>query len=315
MTEPLALAGDERILVTGASGWLGRSLLSRLLPSFPADRLLALGSRSRSLTVDGHPIEILAWDDVDVAGFAPTHLVHLAYLTRDRLAELGWSRYVAENVGLTARIVDLLALPSVRALVHTSSGAVAGLTESTAQPAREQPYGLLKRIDELLFADECARRGLACVTCRVWSVSGPHVVEPHKYAFSDLILQALSGSDLVVRSRSPVFRRYLDAGELMDVALRLALAGRSASFDSGGTRIEVGELASLILEELGAAGTRVTREMHEEGPVDDYSADDAGFLELAADTGVAITDIRGQIRHTAAGMRSASFESVREGIS
>ena len=210
MTEPLALAGDERILITGASGWLGRSLLSILLPSIPADRLMALGSRGRTLTVEGRPIEILAWDGADVAGFAPTHIVHLAYLTRDRLAELGWSRYVAENVGLSARIVDLLALPSVRALVHTSSGAVAGLTESTAQPATVQPYGLLKRIDELLFADECARRGLACVTCRVWSVSGPHVVEPHKYAFSDLILQALSGSDRdrsLGESRVPALRR------------------------------------------------------------------------------------------------------------
>ena len=150
---------------------------------------------------------------------------------------------MAENVGLSARIVDLLALPSVRALVHTSSGAVAGLTESTAQPATVQPYGLLKRIDELLFADECARRGLACVTCRVWSVSGPHVVEPHKYAFSDLILQALSGSDLIVHSTNRVYRRYVDAGELMDVALRLGLAGRTVAFDSGGTRIEIGELA------------------------------------------------------------------------
>jgi len=103
MTEPLALVGDERILITGAGGWLGRSLLSTLLPSTPAEQLMALGSRSRTLIVEGRPIEILAWDDADVAGFAPTHIVHLAYLTRDRLVELGWSRYVAENVGLAIR--------------------------------------------------------------------------------------------------------------------------------------------------------------------------------------------------------------------
>jgi len=302
MTEPLALVGDERILITGAGGWLGRSLLSTLLPSTPAEQLMALGSRSRTLIVEGRPIEILAWDDADVAGFAPTHIVHLAYLTRDRLVELGWSRYVAENVGLSARIVDLLALPTVRALVHTSSGAVAGLTESTAQPATVQPYGLLKRIDELLFADECARRGQACVTCRVWSVSGPHVVEPHKYAFSDLILQALSGSDVTVRSANRVYRRYLDAGELMEVALRLGLAGRTVVFDSGGTHVEIGELARQIVEEIGVEGQRVQRE--ESGAVepDDYSADDALFLELAGETGVGITDLRGQIRRTAGGL-------------
>jgi len=39
MSEALALAGGERILITGAGGWLGRSLLSVLLPSAPADRL------------------------------------------------------------------------------------------------------------------------------------------------------------------------------------------------------------------------------------------------------------------------------------
>ena len=53
MTEPLALAGDERILITGASGWLGRSLLSTLLPVLPAQQLMAVGSRARNIDVDG----------------------------------------------------------------------------------------------------------------------------------------------------------------------------------------------------------------------------------------------------------------------
>lgn len=310
MTKPLALTGDERVLITGASGWLGRSLLSKLLPCVRADNLMAVGSRDRPLYVDGRRIEISAWNVEDVALFGPTHVVHLAYLTRDRLAALGWERYVAQNMALTARAVDLLAIPTVRALVHASSGAVAGFSGPRAEPTSAEPYGFLKRIDELLFADECARRGLTCVTCRVWSVSGPHVVEPGKYAFSDLILQAKSGSDLVVRSPHRVYRRYVDAAELMDVAMRLGLAGRSAAFDSGGTYVEIGELASLILAEVGEPGMRVRREAPVAEPDDDYTADASLFLELAADMEVSITDLRGQILRTAHGMGSASSETA-----
>ena len=313
MTEPLALAGDERILHHGGE-WVAWPLSAvDLLPSIPADRLMALGSRGRRLTVEGRPIEILAWDGADVAGFAPTHIVHLAYLTRDRLAELGWSRYVAENVGLSARIVDLLALPTVRALVHTSSGAVAGLTAVDGAAGNRAA----------LRAPEAHRRAplrgrVRPARARLRDLprlvgSGPHVVEPHKYAFSDLILQALSGSDVTVRSANRVYRRYVDAGELMEVALRLGLAGRTVVFDSGGTRIEIGELATEIVDEIGVEGKRVHRK--ESGavePDDEYAADDAQFLELASKVGVEITDLKGQILRTTEGLQSASSELATE---
>jgi hypothetical protein len=134
-------------------------------------------------------------------------------------------------------------------------------------------------------------------------------VEPGKYAFSDLILQAKSGSDIFVRSPHPVYRRYVDAAELMDVAMRLGLAGRSTVFDSGGTYVEIGDLASLMLTEVGQPGMRVRREARVDEPDDDYTADDSLFLELAADTGVSITDLRGQILRTARGIGSASHEA------
>jgi nucleoside-diphosphate-sugar epimerase len=296
LTTPLALAGDERILVTGAGGWLGRELLSRLLPSIRPDNLLTVASRDRVLLLDGRRVEIARWTDKDAAAFEPTRVVHLAYLTRDRMASLGRDRYIAENVELTARVMEMLAWPSVRALVHTSSGA--------AVTAVSEPYGLLKRAEELLFRDECSRRGVTCVTCRVWSVTGPHVQEPEKYAFSDLIEQAQRGADLVVRSSHRVYRRYVDAGELMDVALRLGLAGRSTVFDSGGAYVEVGDLAAQILDEIGVAGQRVQREAGSGAEADDvYAADDATFNELAAEVGVEVSDLSTQIRRTAHGLR------------
>jgi len=309
LTTPLTPAGDERILITGASGWLGRALLSRLLSSVDADNLLPVASRDRVLVVDGRRVEIARWSDEAVAAFAPTHIVHLAYLTRDRMAELGWERYVAGNMALTARVMDMLSWPTVRALVHTSSGAAIDTGGRPGPSMVAEPYGFLKRSEELLFQDACARRAITCVTCRVWSVSGPHVVEPAKYAFSELIQQARSGSDVVVRSPHRVYRRYVDAGELMDVAFRLALAGRSTVFDSGGTYIEVGELAALILEEIGAPGRRVRREEGADAqPDDDYSADDSFFLELAGEMGVEVSSLSSQIRNTAAGLGSATRE-------
>ncbi len=113
----------------------------------------------------------------------------------------------------------------------------------------------------------------------------------------------MSGGDLCVRSPHRVYRRYVDASELMDVAMRLGLASRSVAFDSGGTYVELEDLADLILTEIGQPGMRVRRESPPDGLMDDYSADDSVFRDLAASMGVHITDLQGQIVRTARAFR------------
>jgi nucleoside-diphosphate-sugar epimerase len=133
-------------------------------------------------------------------------------------------------------------------------------------------------------------------------------VEPHKYAFSDLILQAKTNPEIRVRSASRVYRRYVDAAELMDVALRLGLSGRSVAFDSGGTHIEIGDLAEIVAAEVGPPGMVVERDTFADTPDDDYSTDDSQFRQLAAETGVTVSGIREQILRTAEGVVTTPFD-------
>jgi NADPH:quinone reductase-like Zn-dependent oxidoreductase len=53
--------GDDRVLITGASGWLGRTSLDLVAPlGLPT---LALASRARMIRVAEREIECRLWDD------------------------------------------------------------------------------------------------------------------------------------------------------------------------------------------------------------------------------------------------------------
>ncbi|MBW0014614.1 MAG: NAD(P)-dependent oxidoreductase, partial [Mycobacterium sp.] len=94
--------GNDRVLVTGASGWLGRTALDLLAPlGLPT---LALASRARFIRVGDCQIECRVWDDREVAAFAPTVVLDCAFLTRDRIADMSLGEYVAANRTLTERL-------------------------------------------------------------------------------------------------------------------------------------------------------------------------------------------------------------------
>jgi nucleoside-diphosphate-sugar epimerase len=129
--------GDDRILITGASGWLGRTALDLLAPmGLPT---LALASRARVIRVADREIECRVWDDREVAAFAPTVVLDCAFLTRGRVADMLLDEYIATNRTLTARLVYATQLPGVRLALTVSSGAAVHPHDALDEPDRRQP--------------------------------------------------------------------------------------------------------------------------------------------------------------------------------
>jgi nucleoside-diphosphate-sugar epimerase len=95
--------GNDRVLVTGASGWLGRTALDLLTPlGLPT---LAPASRARMIRVGDRDVACRVWDDREVAIFAPTVLLDCAFLTHNRVADMPLDEYVAANRELTERLL------------------------------------------------------------------------------------------------------------------------------------------------------------------------------------------------------------------
>jgi nucleoside-diphosphate-sugar epimerase len=236
--------GNDRILITGASGWLGRTALDLLAPvGLPT---LALASRARIIRVADSDIECRVWDDRAVAAFAPTVVLDCAFLTRDRVATMPLSEYLATNRTLTERLIYSTQLPGVRLALTVSSGAAVHPHDALDGALEDNPYGYLKREAENRLAEAAAKSGAVPVVARAWSISGAHVQKPRGYALGSMIRDADSGA-IRITARRPVFRRYVLAEELL--ALGIAEGGVGpATIDSGGELVEMAEVAARVTQ-------------------------------------------------------------------
>ena len=304
-----ALQPSDRILITGASGWMGRSLLHELRLADPEafpDRVLALGSHARQIDLlDGSSVAVQEWHDDVAADWQPTIAVHLAYLTAERITDSSPEAYAATNAGLTERGLRLQSLPSLRAFMFASSGAatVAGADSALGR----HPYSAQKAEDEDRYLQAGRDHGVPTLAARIWSVSGPHCTKPREYAFSDMIMQARTSGNITVQATGRVVRRYVDAGEFLAACLAANLNGVSGDLNSAGELVEMRELAAAIASELGATVTASPPDP--DLPANIYAADPDDMDRLATDLRIHFTDLPGQIRRTADQHRSAPIST------
>jgi UDP-glucuronate decarboxylase len=299
--------GEERIAVTGATGWLGRVTLDLLREALGPDafgqRVSAYASRPR--VVDG--IDVRALAALAEAEPGPEVVVHYAFVTREHATVEGLDAYVAANLQISLDVLRALGRGGVRGFFYTSSGAVYDAAGRLETDLRANPYGALKHLDELAFAQACRVAGSGCAIARVFNVSGPHMAKPRLFALGDLVLRALAREPLVVKARHPVRRSFVAAADVAALGLSLALAGEDAVFDTAGERVvELGELAALVGAEVGRDTLAIERDYDPDAPAHDYLGRAGEMSALARRHGLSMAGLEQQIRDTAAALASAA---------
>ena len=288
MTEARAfptISDDDRLVVTGASGWMGREVLARLLATRPRVEVLPIASQARTFTVSGARFDAHPWSERLIESWRPTLAIHLAFLTREAVSEFGQDAYIQRNNAITALAMRLYSIPTMRGLVIASSGA--------AIVARNDTYGSLKSQDEALFTSLGESTGLPTVIARIWSVSGAYCTKPSLFAFSNLLDQTLTQGEVHINAKHEVWRRYVDAGEFLEVCLTAAGDQSHEVIDSAGPLIEIGPLAQLMQDVLGAR-LPIHREYPSE-PADRYFANSPNLESRSEDFGISLTDLAGQV--------------------
>ena len=256
------LAGrDERVAVTGATGWFGRTALELLSAVFGdrlGDRVVGYASTARSMTLScGRVVPLRPLTELASADLAVTCLLHFAFLTREKAAVLGVGEYAVRNAQISATVLDAVTRLRPRRLVVVSSGAVHGADGRFVTDVAADPYGALKRIDELAFRGAAEQVGAVVVTARVFSVAGPWMTHPGAYALGSMIEMAAAGGPVTVRAQRPVHRAYRAVDEVVALSLWAAFEAPSTLFETGGRTVEMGELAAVVAAASG--GCRVVR--------------------------------------------------------
>ena len=280
----------------GAGGWFGRTLIDDGLLS-EAHEFQLVGSKRRNITVGGLSWPINAWDEAFVQAFAPTAIFNFAFLTREKEVELGRQEFVSRNKVLSERFLWAAQLPSVKFAMTVSSG-VARDDYLLGVTFEKEPYGHLKRSEEENFLNQ--ETHVAKVVLRAFAVSGPHVLRPSAYAFSDFILQAQSGL-IQIKATRPTYRAYVSVSDALALVIRLWSEGRSGVIETGGDVIEMGELADAARRTVNPAASIERAELAHDDP-QIYASSDGSWDSACLQTGFHPMDLHAQIKSAAAGL-------------
>jgi nucleoside-diphosphate-sugar epimerase len=302
---PASAVPSAPLLLTGAGGWFGLTALHVFEqiygPEALRERVIPFASRARQIdfgSVFGpiHALDLREILDVD----HPAGLLHLAFLTRDRVEGVGFDAYVATNRAITSHVANLLQANPNLPIVTTSSGAAAAF-DGIELDLVSNPYATLKKEEEMLLSRTSLTR--MAVVFRVYAASGRFMRAPERFALGDFLLQALKGQRLKIDAPCPVERSYVHVGTLMELAWSLLMApdppGYQA-FDACTNHISLLELARLISLQRGLSAPE--HQINFDLPINCYAGDPGKFLAYLKVRGIVPLGLEEQIEDTLYGI-------------
>jgi UDP-glucuronate 4-epimerase len=266
------MSRPERILVTGAAGFIGSTLVERLLsegrevvgydsfdPYYPEEqklRNLETASRSSSFRLERGDIR-------DAEGVARLFaegrfdgVVHLAALAGVRPSLERPAVYADVNVHGTSRILEEVAAHSVPKVVFASSSSVYGEREDG--PFREtdpverpiSPYAATKRAGELIAHSFHHAHGTSITCARIFTAYGPR--QRPDLAIRKFAERMLLGEPLPIFGDGESLRDFTYVADLVDGLIRALdrdLGFAILNFGAG-RQVSVLEVVKLLEQSL-----------------------------------------------------------------
>lgn len=293
------LSDDIRLVVNGASGWLGSNISETLHSlhgaSLGKNILLTASSNTLLRLRNEASVPVYKWTRELLEEFSPTHIVQLAFKTRDHVKNLPLAKYLHINREIISSGKWMISLPSVKGFMHTSSGAVC---DTNAGNFELNPYGYLKRLEELEFETSCIDFDTNYLGVRVWSTSGAYIKTGGLLAIEDLVTQALTGSVISLVSDSRTYRTYADANEILIASLIGLLTGRTGLYNSGGYEIEIGDLASIISGLAPETDHKIIRPKYSLEMEDRFCSEGPSIEGVLLELGLTFSNIPCQVSQT-----------------
>ena len=237
------------IVLTGASGFLGRNLTARL--SRAGARILALSARWAEMA-ETLPLPGVTWRDRDAFRTEP-ELLAGAVLVNGAYPRNTTGPEVADGLGYIADVLAAAAENGARGVVNISSQSVYSQSRETAASEEtpvcpESAYAVGKYACELLTERVCAPRGVPFTSVRLSSLVGP--------GFDQRVLNKMIRAGLrtgtVTVGDNPARYGYLDVADACEGLLALL----SRPPEAWSRVYNLGSGRTWTLEDMGRSAAR-----------------------------------------------------------
>jgi len=312
-------SGQGLFVVTGATGWFGRTALHELQQLLGPDsffrRVRAFASRSRTIAstgfVDGveRRIPVAPLTELpELAAREPIEaLLHTAFLTREYVERVGVEAYISVNRGITDLVCrSLEAAPAARTVL-ISSGAAAALDHvaTLEEHLLADPYGVLKWEEERRLCEIADT-----LVLRAYAVSGRFMRDPEQFALGDFLLRALAGLPIEIKAPMPVIRGYGHAGDMVNLAFCWLWGASKAPnhpIAAVSHEVELQEMAKLIssLYRLPPIISKIDSSLKSNR----YTAHPARYLDILGSLMIKPRSLEMQILETAHGLKRSTTSS------
>jgi nucleoside-diphosphate-sugar epimerase len=291
------LEEGEKILITGASGWLGREtieLLAELLGNQFSSKVVLAGSRSRLIKVNKTDYSVIAINSISQDSLNFGIILHLAFLSQDKVEQFGAKKYTDVNEEITNLMLQMTLMSGAKYVFVASSGAAAAHILENQKHSGKKLYGELKLNAENRFL---ALTSVQVLIGRIWSISGNQIQEPLKYAIGNFIHQAVSTGSITLVGSLHSTRTYIDAKQMMTGYIFQLLTSKDFLLNSGGATTNMLTLADQVLLKYSPAGSLFRSEQREQLP-DFYVSPDNEMKEILSRYSIELFSLEQQIRNT-----------------
>ena len=288
----------KKIILTGASGWFGKCFLQKYEEKYGRQRLnrdiLPVASTGKGIDIDSKYglIEAIGFDELMLETKCQA-LIHMAFLTREKVDKQNVDWYIDTNRRITSKIIGILENNKNAHCFAVSSGAAKYVKRSIT----EDPYGVLK-IEEENLIQKITEQRLSMIF-RVYGATGKFMKDPKIFALGDFITSAKSNKTINIESTRKVVRSYVNFGFLSELILEIIKNPIDKGYyklDACTHNITLLELARLIstIWKLDEPLYRINTSLEP----DDYTGCSRELTDLASNYNVKIPSMDEQILET-----------------
>jgi nucleoside-diphosphate-sugar epimerase len=293
------------VLISGATGWLGREILNIFSETkFKAVKLSLISSKSQDFIVGDNEFKARSFVSYNNSDSIDNYF-DFAFLSRNELEKIGPHKFKEINLEIMSNSADLIKRYRPKTVVLSSSGAI-------YKNRKNSEYGMLysdlKKIQEDVIINACNLADSNLIISRIFNLSGRGIPREGNFAISDLVTKGIRSMDLTINSNYLVTRRYSDITQLLKLLVEMADRGQNIIFDSGGPKIELRALANIIVEVIKCDSKVVAPTLDPSCMQDDYFSNSYEYEKLLSETlGENSISIENQIENTKNSLMDFSY--------